>query len=806
MFFSYIQIAAQTWLRNPAYFAVNYIGLAVGITFCLMMGCYVEYETNYDSWVSDHSRVYRLESVKRPPGLDELQTQTAPAVFTSHLEDKLQGLETLGTAFQSYHSFKQNNVTIGLTVLHANTGFIEIYKPKVLRGDLATSMNDAYSVILTESVAEKFFGVADPINQSILTSEKISLKVGAVIQDWPKNSHLSVQLISPILSPLFKEKNKYLENWGTLGGGIYLKFGNSIDNKKINERLNSILKEVAPTGYGGGGGNQKPFYKLNVRPLEHLHLYGKGTGISKDPTSPYLLYSLIGAAILVLVISCANYTILFSTKILARSSEFAIRKVLGASPAQISTQISIETFLLCLLSGITAALLVFISWPFLISVLEQPIPAPSIIKIIFLVIIILLFASILSVIYPLMVCLKIPIRRALSSSTYSASNSATFNLLLFLQFGITIGIVGMTILIYLQLEYIENFDIGYETESTLVLERVGNEIEKPSELLVEQLKMSSLIIGVGRINIIPGTRSSFSSSVKRQLDGPAYTFETATTDLDLFSVLGATVLAGRTFNNQRHGDIRQEGVNEDISVVINSRASEIIGFDSAYDAIGKRIYVYEQEWKSAVVIGVVKDMYFKSLHNKLLPTLYIADPSKIGTLLIKVEEDKLREAQKIITDSWDRYYPNESFQLTSLKYHLERQYSKENRQVELLMTSSLLCLILAIVGLYSVSVAVVNRKKKEIAIRKILGAQNLQIFLLLLSVLYIPLFTSVLISYLPFNYLSFKWLQSFIYFYDQRVSAYALSIGFTVFLSFLVIFLPVIRAAVQSPSKFLKYD
>jgi putative ABC transport system permease protein len=747
--------------RDPLPFWVNFLGFTIGIAVFLLVAMFARVELRYDRWVPDHEMVYRIESTQTRPGMAPERTQTAPAALAPGLLSELAELKALARVFGGQVTFKNGDLSLDAKVLFADASFVEIFEPKVLSGDARKALKSPSEIVLTRSEALRLLGRVDAVGRRV-TGPLGELVVGAVIEDWPNESHLAVRSLLALDSPLFADREKFLTDWGSNGGALYAKLRNSMDEPVAERRLNEILQRVAPRAYGIGDAQTgfPPFYVIHLRRLGDLYLWGRGPGLSGRAGNPTLIGALLGAALFVLIVAVANYTNLATAAALRRIREIRIRRALGASRGRLMLNFigeAVGVAMLCTIAGMTLALLLQRPFQLLVGQPALRWDAPFILS---LVVILPIVAGTLGGWYPALIAS----RSVQGVVEADAGTHLALKALSVAQFAVSIFLIAVAASVGLQTQHLMTRPLGIDAESVVVYwnaDDVG--IRGRLESLVREVGKLPSVTGVATSQMAPGDGNTYSVSVSsRQPGSQTRSMRVLNVSPEFFDVLKIRTVAGRVLDRQRADDVTSD-VQRPFAIVVNETGAAALGFanpQAAIQSVVRQAHGGGGGWRTAVVVGVVNDFRFDQGDRPVEPLMLLHDPGLVSRLLIRMDRASPEMLQRI--DSvWRQFAPSVEPDRDLLAQHLNSAFDTYRRQTLAATMAAAISLVLAASGLYCFGALAIARRSKEIAIRRSLGATQASIHRLLIWQFTKPALIASAVAW-PLAYLSIsRWLTGF---------------------------------------------
>jgi putative ABC transport system permease protein len=807
MFHNYIKVAFRNLHRQKLYSAINIIGLAIGITCVLFILFYVQYELSYDRYHEKADRIYRL-AVSIRMGGNELEraivgAPTAAALVTDFPEvAEAVRLRTGGNWYVRYgeKTYKETSF------IFADANIFEIFSIPLLKGDPRTALAEPMAIVISQAAAAKYFGHDDPIGKSLNFDSQMDAKVTGVFQDIPANSHFHWDFIGSMASA---EKN-LVQEWTSLDVYTYLLLTEGADPSGLEAKFPAMVEKYCDQEFKAFTGKVYAQLKESgtkweyyLQPLTSIHLYSN-LGFELEPNSDIqYVYIFSTIAIFCLLIASINFINLSTARSTKRAKEVGIRKVLGSARPQLIVQFITESVLMSVAALLLALLFVRLLHPSFHSLIGRKIDInilthPSQLLILVGVIV---FVGIIAGIYPAFVLSSFRpvavLKQQMKKGIRSHWLRRTF---VVFQFVTSIVLIIGTIIIYNQMRYIQNRDLGFQKEQVLVVQDafiLGQRISA----FKEELKHNPNIVSSTITSYLPvlsntRVRSVFPEGQMEQRGSMA--IHAWKTDYDFIETFNMDIIQGRDFSREFSTDSS--------ATLINEAAAAVFGWD---DPIGKRIGADSPngsgKYQYFTIIGVVKNFHFDSMRKSIMPlTLHLEQSSEFLAVRLRIEN--VSAQIESIRELWNKYLPGYPFEYSFLDERFENMYQSELRSGQILSIFSALAILISCLGLFGLSAYMAEQRTKEIGIRKVLGASVSEI-LLLLSQEFSRL---VLIGFLiatPLSYFIMRnWLREFAYRTSINIWPFVISVTLTLFIALVTVSYFSIRLALANPSDSLRYE
>jgi len=790
---NYLTVAVRNVLRQKGYSFINICGLALGIAFCVLVLLYVRDELSYDRFFEKADRIFRVNATSQNPEGDFYRTvippPAAPALREAFPEVEVvtrlaaRSRVVLRVGEQAYQEDR---------FFLADASFFEVFSFSFLQGDAQTALTEPGSLVLTESMARKYFGDANPLGQVITFENEIELTVAAVIEDVPSNSHLTFDFPATLETPGLGRAG-WLNNWGSSSTMTYV----LVRPDALPEVLEAKLPRFVDTNMASSLDDNET-YTLSLQALSRIHLYPHRPAEQVWGASNLryvYLFSIL--SLLILLIAGINYINLATARALKRAREVGVRKVLGANRQQLVRQFLGESSLLVGAAIIMTVLLVGLSLPFFNTLTGKAISTTALADPALLMGLlgIWVLVSLIAGSYPAFyVAAFRPADVIRGKARGWGRSTLQRNSLVVVQFTAAILMIVGTLVVQQQLTFMRHKSLGYDAEQVLVVP------------LRDQAVLQSTAVLKQEWLTIPGVRAvTFSSGVPNAVgwhstarwegaaEEEALEVNHIMIDFGFMETFGFEVIAGRGFNRAFPGD-------STAAYVLNEAAAEAIGWA---EPVGKKFTIGDRE---GLVIGVVKDFHYESLRQPIGPLVLHFGDQLYRMASLKIQPGQVPGTLKAVAATLQRFATDRPFEYYFLDETFDELYRTEARFGQITTHLTVLALILACLGLLGLTASVVENRTKEIGVRKVLGASIPNLVVLLTSE-----FTRlVLIAFIiaaPLAYFAARrWLESFAYHISLGFGLFFLAGGLVILVAWLTISYQAIKAAFADPVKSLRYE
>jgi len=790
--------AWRNFSRNKVFTLLNVSGLAIGITVCLIIGVWLQRELSYDNFHSDADKIFRISNTFKSESESFSQAPSGPA-FGAQLPKEIPAITSSCRLFNSSFKLKSgSNQFIENEAFYTDSNFFSFFRFKLKKGNPQQALMLQNQIVLTEALAEKYFGNDDPVGKTIMVDGKYPMIVSGIAENCPINSQIQFKVLIPssLLIKQMKDQYNFDMNSQWLGGWpmTYVKLDPSKADD-IQKQINAVAKRFSEKDWK----ENKMSYFYFLQPMKKIHLnsnlrYDKPNNGS---LSTVRIFSIIG--VIVLLLACINYINLTTAGAIKRAKETSVRKVVGATKPQLIRQFFIETFIICSSAVIIGVVILKLILPAFSAWIGQSYRFDFSLLNMFILFGFVLFISAIAGIYPSAILSSFNPATALKGSfSQSAKGNLIRKSLVVFQFTITIALVASILIISRQMNYIKNKSLGYDSHAVIEVNFYGEDVVRNHYSAIRnQLLSSPYILNTSKHdgNVVGGIGNGWTTTENLKGDDISTSLYSMFIDTTYADTYNMKLAAGRFFSPQIPTDTTK-------SVMVNEAAVRTFGWKTAENAIGKR---FGKGDDARYVIGVVKDFNFESLH-KPVDALLIRYTKVGSSLSLKIDGRHIDEAINHLKKTWQSMVPDVPLVYSFVDESIGRQYGNEQKMQGIFYGFAILSLLIACLGLFGLSIFVVERKIKEIAIRKVLGASIPGIVgLLSKDFLKLVIIAAIIATPLAF-YFMHQWLQDFAYRVNIGWWVFAASGIVALLIALVTISVKAIKAAMGNPVKSLRTE
>lgn len=813
---NYFKVVFRNYFKNKLYASLNLIGLAIGYTATLLIGTYLIHETSYEDFHSKSDRIYRASQHYYANGGFETHWARTHLDYINDLPEEIPEIKQL-IRFQSH---QRRSIRIEQQKFRAPHTYVtdpevfQVFDFKLLQGDPASALRDPYSIVLTESLAKKYFGNEDPIGKEVFvvgdhTVDEVAHTVRGVMQDLPSNTHMPVDI-------LLSYQNPQERRWWAY---VYILLEEEANIESVNAKIPEFIAQ-----HNGDDPNGRLEFIFQALPDIHLNSHLAREMVPNGDSLYIQVFLFVG--IFILLIALINYLNLSSALAIGRSKEVGMRLVLGASRERLILLALLESVLYNLIAAILSLGICALIMPYFLALVEIPslINPLSLLGAVFLL---ALVGGLLAGIYPALV---------LSSSTSSSifrggkaikfgQNKAAYRfkrVLVGIQFAAATLLLASTWVAQNQVSFLHNTQLGMETEQVLAIPAVPNPVTDKYPLFRERAQKIKGIKHVSACMEVPSReiRDVGHTFVvgRNQEPGKAPMLDIQVISAGFFEMMGIKLLAGEDRSGEyafqeppQFNDTytpAQYLNSQPRRYLINETAMKLLGWQRPEDAIGQQISwaIGGFELAEGPITGVVEDVHQESLKNLVDPTIMIVEQTWLSTFLLKVETENVSQSIAGIQSLWNELFPTYPFEYQFLDELFDRLYQNERTQLSLLMNLSFIAILIAFLGLFSLVAYSMQSRMKEIAIRRITGAEFSDLLLLISKEYLIVLILGSLVA-IPLSYYGLNiWLDNFAYHEDISFWAYLFSLLGLMSLVLMTVGLQTLGSSQRNPAEILREE
>jgi ABC-type antimicrobial peptide transport system permease subunit len=801
MFKYCIKIASRNLQKQLANSLINLAGLSIGMAAAILIFLWVENELTFDNYHIDSNQIFLVKDYISTSKNKTSIWEYSPYLLGEEAKEELPEVNNVcrlrpvydPTYFNINGQFSKES-----SCAYIDSEWLNVFKYEFIYGNKAAFNNNPFSLLLTTSKAKKYFGNENPIGKTIRI-DSIDYMVQGVIKDNPSNSSFQYDVLIPITATFANSKMK--ENmlfWGNFYFITFLKLAPTINPQSIEAKLKDLIARH----------RDQDNIKFGLTPLKELRFEND----IDDSTLPHgnkktvYVFAILG--LVLLVIACINYVNLTTARAALRVKEISIKKIIGADKKQLFAQFITESTLICVLSLFVCLSIVKIMLPFFNQFTETNFSLPFFSSGIWMIILSTLFITVvLNSLYPAFLLSSInPLSIFRGKNVLQLKDSSLRFGLVITQFTVSLVLVTATIVIYRQLLFINQQNASYNRSQMLsfsipyrlLRKYEDDQKERLTGLLKKELLNQSCIEDVSLINMesIVNMQGS-SSGDNNDWNGREKEFQPTIAffyvDTSFKKIINLQMQEGRWYQS---GSIADQH-----NTILNETAVKELNIHKP--VLGQR---FVSQGDTGIIIGVVKDFHYKSMHEKIGPVVIKTLYNYNDTYIAKIVQGKTKEAKKIVEKVWNQFFPQEPFSCKFLDDEFEKLYRKDRKTSELVWFFSSIAIFISCLGLFGLTAFIAEKRNKEISIRKILGAGIFNIISLLSKEFIYMILFSVVVAF-PIAYWAMsKWLENFVYRINISWWIFLLAFLFVFLIALLTVSYQALKAAITNPIKSLRIE
>ncbi|GEO09210.1 ABC transporter permease [Segetibacter aerophilus] len=802
---NYLKTAIRNLLRYKGFTVINIASLAIGITGCLVIGLFVWDELQYDKFIKGGENIYRVYNVGTSNDVTRNLANTPP-MYATHLKQNYPEVEgamrilMTGSRMLLETGDKSNYEEKGMV---AEENFFSFFPLKFLKGDINTALKNPTDVVITEDIAQRYFGSVDIIDKPLYI-DKDTFQVKGVVAQLPKQFHLDFNYLLPLAAAHLPKDR--MERWSWQQFYTYVKVKPGTQIQQLDSKFKKAVNEVRASVK-----NDDFSFIPYLQSLKDIHL--KSSDFVYDNAirgNETYVKGLTIIALFVLAIACFNFINLATARSFRRAKEIGVRKVVGAERGQLVWQFTSETILLSIFSILIAVIAALFLVPAINQFTEKnisfnPITNP-------LLGLLLLAAGVvigvLAGIYPALILSgfePVKVLKGMKPTGDSSNHTGWLRQgLVIVQFALSALLIVSTTIVYKQIKYLHNKNLGFDKDQVLAFP-VRGDFQSKLQPFLNELKQSPNILSATSGYGLPGEQFAGDGVVVPSKSDKELSTSLFIGDFDYVKTLGLKIIAGRDFSKDMATDA-EEGF------IVNETAVREFGFGTPQKALGQRI-----EWnkwipdslhpvKRGRVIGVIKDFHYKSLHEKVAPAVLQIYSPILSKVAVKVRQADLQNTLAHIEKVWTKFATGYPLDYKFLDDNFGEMYKAEDKLSSLLWIFTVMAIVVGCMGLFGLAAFSAEQRTKEIGIRKVLGASVISIVTMLSKNFLKPVLIASLIAFPIAWWMMNKWLEDFPYRVNISWWIFGIAAIAALVIALITVSFQTIKAAVTNPVKSLRAE
>jgi putative ABC transport system permease protein len=806
MFNNYLKIALRNIFKHKGYSLINIIGLAIGMACCLLILLYVNDELSYDRYHENADRIYRVIEEVRLEGVGEESSSmpfptgdTLPMEYPDAVEASVRFFNFQLPSVSVQYGTSDEKLFNEPRFFFADSAVFEVFSFEMIEGDPKTALEEPNTIVITESMVEKYFEDEDPIGKTLRWQNGVNLNVTGVLKNTPLNSHFQFDFLASFatLRRLYGGNLPQTWYWNPCWTYILLKEDASPDT--LQAQFPALVQKYFPDSI-------KDKVVIKLQPLKDIHLKSH-LDYEINPNSDIsYIYIFSAIAVFVLLIACINFMNLATARSANRGREVGMRKVLGAYRTQLVRQFLGESMILCVIAALLAVIIVEIVLPAFNAFSGKALSTDYFTdgRLLAGLGLITFTVGILSGIYPAFFLSGFDPVKVIKGTLERGGRSSGFRkVLVVVQFAISIVLIIGTIICFQQLNYLRNSGLGFNKDQVIMLPAYGTAPARWYERFRERILQDPHIAKVAAVEDVLGAKYQTGSFI------PEGTSESNMQQIpllvvthDFIETFDMEMVSGRSFSKEFPTDITE-------GIIINESAAKRFGW-SPEDALGKRLR--QQNGLMLRVVGVVKDFNYASLSQPITPFVLEMPRGpgqmngRVRYVAIKTSTADFQQTISFLKSTWEEVVPNRSFDFFFLDDELDKQYNSEEQMGRVFGVFTILAIVIACLGLFALASFTTELRTREIGIRKVLGAQASGIVILLSKEFAKWVLIANVIAWPVAFYIMERWLDGFAYRTVIGITTFIVATLLAFAIAIITVSFQALKAALSNPVKSLRHQ
>jgi putative ABC transport system permease protein len=802
MFKNYFLTAFRNIRKHKGYSFINIAGLAIGMACCILIIIFIMTELSYDKFHSRSGRIYRLgldaALGERVINMPISNHPAAPTLVKDYPEvENAVIIRPWGArtpvAYQGLQFYEGG-------IFWAGEPFFQVFSFPLIRGDPDTALLTVNSVVITESLGEKYFGEEDPLGKVLKLNNDTDYTITGVCRDVPHNSHFSFNMLCS-LETVYAENPRVKDFWLNFNAYTYLLLQEGANPAQLEAKFPGLIEQYMGKQLKAIGGTMNFF----LQPLTSIHLHSNLENELQGNGNILYVYIFAAIALFILIIACINFMNLSTARSAQRAREVSMRKVAGAHKGALIRQFLGETVLYSVLALVIALGLVWVALPYFSSIsgIEMTIRPELIPWLIPTFLGLILFVGLAAGWYPALYLSAFEPASVLKGSIRAGKSGSRFRSFLVVgQFVVSIALIIGTSIIIHQIGYMKKKELGFDKHNLIVTQLRDRQMVQALDSIKAQLKQVPGVLGVASASLVPGGEPNGSVFIPEGFtEDESQLMEQFQVDEDFFPTLGIEFVQGRNFSQEFSTDLEQ-------AVIINQTAATRFGWD---DAIGKTIRApgditqdSQLVWETRTVVGVIEDFHLASLHQVIAPQIIYFEPG--GVLAIRVSPDNPVDTLERLKALWGTIDPARPLDYYYLDESFDSQYRAEERLSDIFSSFTLFAIFIACLGLFGMASYTAEQRTKEIGIRKVLGATVPGVVALLSRDFVKLVLIANLVAWPLAYFVMNSWLNNFAYRRGIALWIFLLTGAAALGIALATVSYQSIRSALSDPVRAIKYE
>ena len=810
---NYIKIAFRNLLRYKSFSIINITGLAIGLAASLIIALWVFDELEYDKFHEKEDRIYRVERHIEYEG-KIFDVPVVGAVYGETLIRDIPGIVDFTRVYPIELSVINHlNSSQEERILFVDKGFFNVFTFPLLEGDPKTALAEPFTVVLSRKAAMTYFGEEFPLGKSLEVEwgdERKQFKVTGIVDDVPEQSHFHFDVLASFATTEELLDKEQLKTWLSNYLYTYVLLHPDATPESLQPKLRGVVEEYIAPAYLAFLSNKEDEFDIHsmfviiLRPLDEIHLNARLMWEIEPQGNITSVYIFSIVSILILAMACFNFMNLSTALGSKRSREVGIRKTTGATRGQLIQQFLSETVVIAVISFALALIIIEVTLPAFNTFTGKMLSLSSFMEPKYMLVLLALIigTGILAGLYPAFYLSKFNPMIVLRKNEETRTSGISFRqILVVLQFSISILLIIGTIIAFLQLRYFYDRPVGYKQENLMVISTESSKVRNNMQVLRDQLAQNPKVTSVTTSGSVPAARDFSDMGFRSELSEDVFVSIYITVGYDFFETYGMEFLAGRPYS-------REYGTDTAYKFIVNEQVVKKIGLNDPEEAIGMKYGHFDNEGNmvNGEIIGVVKDFHFKPLDKAIEPITFRLTDDWLEYITIRYNTADVQTLVTEIGDTWRDIFPNEEYAYFFLKEHYDSLYIEESRMKNILLIFTFLAIFIGCLGLFGLAAFVAQQKSKEIGIRKVHGATVSNIVVLLTRQFSYWVIMANLIAWPLAYYFMDDWLSNFYYRIGMPYWVFLAAGLIALLLALFTVSYRAYRAASSDPLDAIKYE
>jgi len=798
---NYLLVALRNLIRERGYSFINIFGLAFGLAAALLIFIWVFDEFSFDRFHENIDRIYRVEQDQDYDG-EAYHVNVTPYPAGEGFEQEIPEIERCvraarcGNLLVKYK--EQSFYESGITAIDSTV--VSVFTFPLIKGNPKTALNQPFSIVLNEEIADKYFGDEDPLGKTITLDNRFDFKVTGVIAKTPDNSSFTPEILVPF--SFTHDLGNYSDYWFSNSIFTYALLKENTDPEPVNKKLTDVVRSHIDFDEIEGFTEEDYITNFMLAPLKEMHLHAYfGFGHPPGQIQNVIIFITIG--IFILIIAGINYMNLSTARSSKRAKEIGLRKVVGANPRSLVLQFLGESVLTTLISTLIALAITLLLMNQFNQLSGKEIEGSFLFSWEFMVGLggIMVFTAILAGAYPAIFLSRfIPIK-VLKGSIGSGSQKAWLRkVLVVVQFTLSIFLITGTMLVYKQLNHMQSMKLGFDKENILYLRMYGN-VSESYNVLSDKFREYSEVINVTAASHLPSNIGSNSGGIDWEGKDPEQSVlvSMSVIDYDYIETLGIPIVQGRSINRDFPSDMATDSTG---SFLINEELARIMGVE---DPLGIRFsFMGVQDGR---VVGVMKDFHFNSMRSEIEPLAVLAGVNQwTNYIILRLKPGNIPITISNLEERWTEVLPDYPFDYHFLDEVFDDMYRSEMRMGSLLKYFAFISVFIALLGLFGLAAYMAESRTREISIRKVLGASISRVVYLMNGEFIRLVFVAILLGVPLSLYFLKKWLQDYAYPTNLSWWIFGIAALSSIMVAMITVSIQSLKAASQNPAHSLRQE